>query len=106
MFDLIKKWQESTCPDLHIHPKHEVDFLLLLDANPDADGQFIFNYYLKHWKDDAFGKISVMIGVYRVMTSISPLPNGPLPLVRDTSIPKYLTAQQHVSKSTLPLPLF
>jgi hypothetical protein len=24
-------------------------------------------------------KISVMIGVYRVMTSISPLPNGPLP---------------------------
>jgi hypothetical protein len=94
------------CVKHTIHPKHEVDFLLLLDANPDADGQFIFNYYLKHWKDDAFGKISVMIGVYRVMTSISPLPNGPLPLVRDTSIPKYLTAQQHVSKSTLPLPLF
>jgi hypothetical protein len=28
----------------------------LLDNNPKADAQFIFNHYLKHWKDDAMGK--------------------------------------------------
>jgi hypothetical protein len=28
----------------------------LLDGTPNTDGQSIFDYYLKHWKDEAMSK--------------------------------------------------
>jgi hypothetical protein len=53
--ELLAKDPLVQCVKHTIHPKHEVELLLLLDNNPNADGQFIFNYYLANWKDDALG---------------------------------------------------
>jgi hypothetical protein len=53
--ELLAKDPLMQCVKHTIHPKHEVELLLLLDNNPHADGQFVFNYYLANWKDDALG---------------------------------------------------
>jgi hypothetical protein len=53
--ELLAKDPLVQCVKHTIHPKHDVELLLLLDNNPDADGQFVFNYYLANWKDDALG---------------------------------------------------